>query len=93
MSISNIPANSKFRLFVKKLSSGKFQVKFKIVEGDKKGLYGYVLVHPGTTLKEVVKVIESRMLHFGSFDSFHHQHLYSLGKFEQVSMPLTVCRT
>lgn len=84
--------NCKFRLFVKKLSSGKFQVKFKVAEGEKKGVYGYVLVHSETTLKEVTKIIESRILWYRHSDNYYHQHLYSLGKLKQISKPLLVCR-
>jgi hypothetical protein len=93
MKTTVIHGNPKFRLFVKRLSSGKYQVKFKVVEGSRKGVYGYVLVPSGTTLKEVVSTIKVKILSFSTTDSYYHQHLYSLGKYEQMTYPLMVSKS
>ncbi|MDH5400488.1 MAG: hypothetical protein OEX02_20200 [Cyclobacteriaceae bacterium] len=42
------------KLESRRLMSGNFQVKFTLDQAEGKGLYGYLLVSPGTTLKEVI---------------------------------------
>ena len=93
MKCQNFLQNARFRLSVKKLSSGKFQVKYRMTEGSAEGIYGYILVPSGTTLKEVVGIIRSRISLFNNSDGFYHQHLYSLGKFKQAHEPLMVCKS
>jgi len=92
MNCQDFLQNSRFKLSVKKLSSGKFQVKYRMTEGITDGIYGYVLVSSGTTLREVVGIIRSRVSFFSNSDEFYHQHLYSLGKYKQESGPLMVCK-
>ena len=66
----------KFRLMIRVLTSGKYQVTFEETGTDRDGLYGYVLVNAETTIREVVSQIRSGIFRYNHPD----QHLYSLGK-------------
>ena len=52
----------KLKLETKKLLSGKYQVKFYILDGSDTDQYGYVLAEPDTTLKEVVHKIQDGLV-------------------------------
>jgi hypothetical protein len=50
--------NYKFKVYPKKLASGKCQVKFVAQREQEKGIYGYALVDSKITLKEVIEQLE-----------------------------------
>ena len=64
----------------KKLKSGKCQVKFSATLMERKDMYGYVLVEPYQTLKEVVSGIRTRLTTIHRTRDFQNLHLYSIGK-------------
>lgn len=67
----------KLRITSKKLSSGKYQVKFYATVHQQKSLYGYALVDAGETLKAVIEKISNRLdeLDYGS--AYPQIHLYN----------------
>ena len=75
-------SNTEFslKLYSKKLASGKCQVKFYVNTRDRKRLYGYTLVEAQTTLKDVVKTITDKLKQKQTIGSYHHAHLFKLGK-------------
>ncbi len=79
--VTNIKAGKiDLKLISKQLQSGKCQVKFYAkIQGIKK-FYGYTLVEPEATLKEVVQIIKTKLRQAEKSDTYHHGHLYSLGK-------------
>jgi hypothetical protein len=72
----------KVKLFPKKLGSGKCQVKFFVSISPKRNLYGYMLVDPEVSLKEVVYEIKQKVNHWP--DYAHQEGLYSIGKRKEV---------
>lgn len=50
--------NYKFKVYPKKLASGKCQVKFIVERDQEKEIYGYALVDSKVTLKEVIERLE-----------------------------------
>jgi len=70
----------KLKLETKRLASGKFQVRFQASNYQAPDLYGYVLVNPKDTLKEVVGSIKNRLYLREDTDEYYHAHLYSVGK-------------
>ena len=69
----------KIQLSSKKLKSGKCQVKFKADLSTRKPCYGYLLVDPKTTLKDVVNHIGMRLESMHDRDSIKHIQLYQIG--------------
>lgn len=51
----------KLKLKSKRLKSGKCQIQFFVSSGNMQTHYGYLLAEAGTTLKEVVFRIESKV--------------------------------
>ena len=51
----------KFKVYPKKLSSGKCQVKFVVRSEEAKEMYGYILVDSKVTLKEVIENLEYQL--------------------------------
>lgn len=70
----------KLRITSKKLSSGKFQVKFFATIKKEKELYGYVLVDSDETLKSVINRIRKRLKILDSSIEYKHFHLYNIGQ-------------
>ena len=70
----------KLKITSRKLTSGRYQVKFFATIRGEKQFYGYVLVESDETLKSVISRIKKRLkeLDYG-FDS-HHFHLYNVGR-------------
>lgn len=64
----------------KKLPSGRCQVKFFATKKATNNIYGYTLVEPETTLKEVVRAIKIKLRETQKADIYYHSHLYDLGK-------------
>lgn len=73
----------KLRISSKRLTSGRYQVKFFATIRSEKQLYGYVLVEAEETLKSVISRIKKRLkeLDYG-FES-NHLHLYNVGQESQ----------
>jgi len=73
--------NDKYRLKItsKKLTSGRFQVKFYATIKKRKQLYGYLLVEPEESLKEVVTKIRERLNMLNHSVEHRHFHLYNIG--------------
>ncbi len=71
----------KLKISSKKLQSGKCQVKFCASLSDNRERYGYILVEPGSTLREVViRIIKLLMRGKNAMEN----HLYSVGVRKQV---------
>ena len=70
----------KLRITSKKLSSGRFQVKFFATIKKEKELYGYLLVGSDETLKSVIQKIRKRLQVLEHSFEFHHFHLYNIGQ-------------
>jgi hypothetical protein len=67
----------RIRLASKKLSSGKYQIKFyAIVHG--KDTYGYLLVDAKDLLIDVVKTIRKRLIEKEKRGDYHHSNLYNM---------------
>ncbi len=75
----------KLRITSKKLSSGRYQVKFYATIRERKELYGYVLVEADETLKSVISRIRTRLRELDHSSEFRHFHLYNVGKQHQSS--------
>ena len=69
----------KLKITSKKLSSGRFQVKFFATIKNDKQLYGYVLVEPTETLKSVIDKIRKRLKILDQTHEYQHFHLYDIG--------------
>ncbi|MEP1032227.1 hypothetical protein [Ekhidna sp.] len=69
----------KLRITSKKLSSGRYQVKFFATIREEKQLYGYVLVEAGETLKSVISRIKKRLKELDYGYESNHFHLYNVG--------------
>lgn len=70
----------KLRINAKKLTSGRFQVKFHAKVRQEKELYGYVLVESSETLKSVILKIKGRLNVLDHSGEYRHFHLYHIGK-------------
>lgn len=70
----------KLRITSKKLSSGRFQVKFFATVKKDKQLYGYLLVEASETLKTVIYKIRKRLKILDNTHEYQHFHLYHIGK-------------
>lgn len=75
----------KLRITSKKLSSGRYQVKFFATVKAEKQLYGYVLVEAEETLKSVISRIKKRLNELDYGYDGNHFHLYHLGQESQPS--------
>ncbi len=75
----------KLRITSKKLTSGRYQVKFFATIRQQKELYGYVLVEADETLKSVINRIRTRLRELDHTEEFRHFHLYNVGKHVQPS--------
>ncbi|MFM7195515.1 MAG: hypothetical protein ACKOYP_12155 [Bacteroidota bacterium] len=64
----------------KKLASGNYQVKFKT--GD---FYGYLLVEPGTAVRDVVTKISSHLRAMENKERYFQRTLYSVGAYAPQS--------
>lgn len=74
-----ISKTHKIRIFSKKLSSGKCQVKFYLTSIKGKPYYGYMLVESGKTVRDVLEIILDKTKYIDHPDRYYHQHLYNLG--------------
>jgi len=63
------------KIYCKKLSSGKCQVKFYTFINDH-SYHGYLLTNPKDRLKDVMATINDKIKQKDAI----HQHLYSIGK-------------
>jgi hypothetical protein len=79
----NLSTNFKFKLYPKKLSSGKCQVKF--VE-QTKGVCGYALVDSKVTLKEVIEHLDYQLT-TRMYKPYFLNSLISKGE-DQVHLPI-----
>lgn len=70
----------KVRLFPKKLESGKCQVKFFVNLPQHKNVYGYLLVDPEMSLKEVVHEIRYNISRYKGPEYYYQANLYSIGR-------------
>ncbi|GAB4247340.1 MAG: hypothetical protein Tsb0034_26510 [Ekhidna sp.] len=70
----------KLRITSKRLSSGRYQVKFYATVHQKKEIYGYLLVESNETLKTVIAKIRSRLKRIESASEFAHFQLYHVGQ-------------
>ena len=75
----------KLKISSKKLSSGRYQVKFFATIREEKQLYGYVLVEADETLKSVINRIKSRLKELDYSYEYNHFHLYNVGQESQSS--------
>ncbi len=73
----------KLRINSKKLSSGRFQVKFSATIKSNKQLYGYILVESSETLKSVIEKIRKRLKVLDKSYEYRHFHLYQVGRRHQ----------
>ncbi len=70
----------KLKITSKKLTSGRFQVKFFATIKEDKELYGYLLVEASETLKSVINKIRKRLKILDRTHEYQHFHLYDIGK-------------
>ena len=70
----------KLRITSKRLTSGKYQVKFFAELRNGKELYGYLLVQAGSSLKEVVVKIRKRLNVLNKTSDAANFHLYHIGQ-------------
>jgi hypothetical protein len=68
----------RIRIFSKKLSSGKCQVKFYLKSNKKTPYYGYLLVDSGRTVNDVIEMIYTKLKKIDQPDLYFHDHLYNL---------------
>ena len=73
----------KLKISSKKLTSGRFQVKFFATIKSDKQLYGYLLVESSETLKSVINKIRKRLKVLDHTHEYQHFHLYHIGKESQ----------
>ena len=73
----------KLKISSKKLTSGRFQVKFFATIKSDKQLYGYLLVESSETLKSVINKISKRLKVLDHTHEYQHFHLYHIGKESQ----------
>ena len=84
--MKNLILDDHYRLKIssKKLSSGRFQVKFYATVKEDRELYGYLLVEPEESLKRVVSKIRERLNVLNHSIEHHHFHLHDLGHHVQT---------
>ena len=68
----------KLKISSKRLSSGRYQVKFHASVQGRKDLYGYVLVNSNETLKMVTHKIKKKLQSIESASDYHPFHLYNM---------------
>lgn len=68
-----IPGIKRLKIDSKRLSSGKFQVKYEVEIKGKRDRYGYLLSDPKQTMEETINDIVQ-------LTGSHESHLFSLGK-------------
>ena len=73
----------KLKITSKKLTSGRFQVKFFATIKRDKQLYGYLLVESSETLKSVISKIRKRLKILDKTHEYQHFHLYQIGRESQ----------
>ena len=69
----------KLKIYSKKLSSGKSQVKFFLTSKKGKAYYGYMLVESGKTIRYVMETILHKLKDIADPERYYHQHLYHIG--------------
>ncbi len=69
----------KLKIYSKRLSSGKSQVKFFLTSRRGKAYYGYMLVDPGSTIRNVMEAILHKLQDIDCPDRYYHRHLYHIG--------------
>ena len=79
--VKDLVTDNRYQLKItsKKLKSGRFQVKFYATIKKRKELYGYLLVEPGESLREVVVKIRERLAVLEHSIEHRHFHLYNIG--------------
>lgn len=78
----------RIRLKSKKLTSGRYQVKFQAIVNEK-DIYGYLLVDPQVTLFKVVKKIKCTLLGVEQSRDYQHLHLFNI-KEKSAPSPLMI---
>ncbi len=69
----------KLQLTSKRLKSGRCQIKFTVLAAhESRSCYGYILADAGSTLRQVVEQIETRLKDRDNPEMFYHSHLYNL---------------
>ena len=71
----------------KRLASGNYQVKF-----NTGGFYGYLLVTPGMSVKEVMGKISYHVGEMENRERYFQRTLYSLGEFAPQSHRILIFR-
>ena len=69
----------KLKIYSKKLSSGKSQVKFFLTSRRGKSYYGYMLVEKGRSIRNVMETILHKLEDIDCPDRYYHRHLYHVG--------------
>jgi len=72
--------NHRLRLNIRRLHSGKCQIKFYATIRQKKEIYGYVLAEAEDTLKQVVMKIRDHLELLEKVDSYQHFNLFRIGR-------------
>jgi len=67
----------------KLLSSGRCQIKFEFLMEDGRGIYGYTLIEPTATMKDLVKHLTSNFDELLNPSYFHQKHLFSIDKIDK----------
>lgn len=70
--------NLHLKIESKKLLSGKCQVKFYVNGVGLKSLYGYTLVEPDRTLKDVILELKDKLAGINGYENFCQGHLFSI---------------
>ncbi len=76
----------KLKLTSKRLKSGRCQIKFTISRRQEE-CYGYLLAESGSTLKQVVGIIEEHVSDLDNPEWMYHRHLYSLQNKHSMNAP------
>jgi hypothetical protein len=79
----------KIKLTSKRLQSGNCQIKFIVSDRySQKSCYGYLLAKSGSTLRQVIELIEERVRNIDNKELLYHGHLYNLQKFKPIKNDL-----
>lgn len=70
----------KVKIFPKKLGSGKCQVKFLVNLPQSRNIYGYLLVDPEMSLRDVVHEIKYNISRYKGPEYYYQANLYSIGR-------------
>ncbi len=84
--------NDQYRMKIssKKLSSGRYQVKFIATLRAGKELYGYLLAEPQESLKSVVAKIHTRLNSLNQFTEYNYYFLHQLGDYSSAQNPFLI---